>query len=205
MSEELQDWVHPFSQTTDWLETRFGLPHGFIIGLTREDDWSFIIKAHALVEAAITNQLSASIDSRLTPVFGQLELSDARKGKIAFTKALGLVDNSERKFIGFLSKLRNELVHNIRKVTFSIDTHFASLDPNQRSVFIEAVTFFATNTEGWKSQAVSNPKSAIFAATLMTLTNSTIKGDSEKRERESVYERAKMLDDVIAAVRSSKS
>jgi hypothetical protein len=32
------------------LEATLGLPAGFILRLREEDDWSFVIKAHALLE-----------------------------------------------------------------------------------------------------------------------------------------------------------
>ena len=37
------------------LENDTGVKEGFFISLLKEDDWSFIIKIHALYEAAITS------------------------------------------------------------------------------------------------------------------------------------------------------
>ncbi len=39
------------------LERRIGLPEGFFAHLLDENDWSFIIKLHALFEAACTHML----------------------------------------------------------------------------------------------------------------------------------------------------
>ena len=39
------------------LGTDIGLPIGFLEGLRAEDDWSFIIKVHALIEAAVSHLL----------------------------------------------------------------------------------------------------------------------------------------------------
>jgi hypothetical protein len=200
MAEETQDWTQRLSDATDWLEKELTLPKGFIAGLVQEDDWSFVIKAHALVEAALTNQLSASVDERLTSVFEQLELSDSRKGKIAFSKALGLLDSNQRKFIRFLSELRNELVHDVRRVAFDLNAHLSTLDSNQKAAFIDSVIYFATNLEGWRSQATKNPKSAIFAGTLLVLVNTTTRGDKERREREYVYWKAKAFDDLLKGI-----
>jgi len=61
MSKDPEKWVKAFGETSDWLEKELELPHRFIFRLTEEDDWSFIIKTHALIEAALTNQLSSSI------------------------------------------------------------------------------------------------------------------------------------------------
>ena len=39
------------------LEQRIGVAPGFFDGLVQEDDWSFVIKLHALLEAACTHFL----------------------------------------------------------------------------------------------------------------------------------------------------
>jgi len=54
------------------LETRLCLPMGFCEGLRREDDWSFIIKLHALLEAALTALLAAKIGQELHATFARL-------------------------------------------------------------------------------------------------------------------------------------
>ena len=40
------------------LESELNLPPQFLERLRLEDDWSFVIKTHALVEAAVSHQLS---------------------------------------------------------------------------------------------------------------------------------------------------
>lgn len=66
--------------------------------LLDEDDWSFIIKLHALMEAAIAYLLTQHFDDdRLSGVFEYLELSDAGKGKIAFVKELELLPSECRR------------------------------------------------------------------------------------------------------------
>ncbi len=41
------------------IERGLGLPAGFIVALTKEDDWSLLIKTHALLETVITEVLLA--------------------------------------------------------------------------------------------------------------------------------------------------
>jgi hypothetical protein len=43
------------------IERDLGLPIGFLVTLKEEDDWSFIIKLHALFEAAYSHLLSQTL------------------------------------------------------------------------------------------------------------------------------------------------
>jgi len=99
------------------------LPATFLLDLYREkNDWSFIIKLHALIEGVSTQLLLSDLsDERLGDVIAHLEMSNTRTGKIAFLKALGLVDRDDRAYIAALSELRNALVHRIENVNFSLD------------------------------------------------------------------------------------
>lgn len=100
-----------------------GLPATFLVDLFREkDDWSFIIKLHALIEGVSTHLLVSDLsDERLGDVIAHLEMSNTRAGKIAFLKALGLMDSDDRAFVAALSELRNALVHRIENVNFSLE------------------------------------------------------------------------------------
>jgi hypothetical protein len=204
MSEDPYTYPKEVVEAAEQFEKQYGLPHGFVIGLPKEDDWSFIVKIHALIEAAVTTQLSESIDPRLTLVFEQLELSDPRKGKIAFTKALNTLDSNQRRFIRFLSELRNDLVHNVRNVSFNITAHLSTLDKKQRANFIDAITYFVTNAEFDRSQAAKNPKTIIWVAALLILVHTSFQANADKRERESLHNKAKMLDRVVDAYIASQ-
>lgn len=108
-----------------------GLSDTFFQGLfQRGDDWTFIIKTHALLESAITHLIVSELDrAELKPVLAKLEMSNTRVGKVAFAKALGLLDKDHRKFVKKLSELRNMLVHDIRNTAFSFEhNHDAGLN-----------------------------------------------------------------------------
>lgn len=58
------------------LESRVGVSPGFFRCLLDEDDWSFVIKLHALFEAACTHLLLYHFkEPNLARVFSRLELS----------------------------------------------------------------------------------------------------------------------------------
>lgn len=140
------------------VERDLGLPKGFIARLQEEDDWSFVIKLHALVEAATSHLLSQVVDARLDDVFSFLELSNKRTGKLAFIGALDLLSKPIRRYISALSELRNLLVHNVRNVGFQFDGYIASLNKEQRRNFLESFGASLKDPE----VALTQPKIALW-------------------------------------------
>ena len=125
------------------IENQLGLPTGFLRGLyDHEDDWSFVIKAHAFLEAALTHLLADHLGKEdLLPVFAYLETSNVRTGKLAFVKAFDLLDKGARRFIHTLSELRNDLVHEVSNVGFNFATYVGNLSDKERKEFIGAFDY----------------------------------------------------------------
>ena len=125
------------------IENQLGLPAGFLKGLyDHEDDWSFVIKAHAFLEAALTHLLADHLGREdLLPVFAYLETSNVRTGKLAFVKAFDLLDKGARRFIHTLSELRNDLVHEIGNVSFNFEAYVTQLSDKERKEFIGAFDY----------------------------------------------------------------
>jgi hypothetical protein len=99
------------------------LPDGFFIHLLhKEDDWSLIIKLHALLEATYAEFITRNIGSEdISSIIANLEMSNSKIGKLAFAKSLGLTNSQKETFVRRLSELRNELVHKIQNVKFVIE------------------------------------------------------------------------------------
>ena len=122
------------------LEQRIGLPAGFFEKLKNEDDWSFIIKLHAVFEAACTHLLLFHFqEPELSEVFSRLELTNKTTGKVAFLGRLELLSKRNRRFITALSELRNSLVHDIRNHAFLLKDKVAGFTGEQLRNF--TVTF----------------------------------------------------------------
>jgi hypothetical protein len=127
------------------LEERIGVAPGFFDSLVREDDWSFVIKLHALLEAACTHFLLFHFkEPALGDVLARLELSNKTSGKIAFLSALELVDKVTRRYIAALSELRNTLVHDVRNSRFQLTEWVLTLDPTQLKQFAIAFSPYET-------------------------------------------------------------
>jgi hypothetical protein len=112
----------PYFQFLRGLEGDLRLPKGFFERLLAEDDWSFIVKLHALIEASVTHLLVHALNrSELQSYVGRLELSNLQTGKLGIAKALDLLDSDQRRFIQHLSQLRNDFVHEVENVQSTIE------------------------------------------------------------------------------------
>jgi hypothetical protein len=121
-------------------EKALGLPQGFIQDLEKQgDDWSFTIKAHALIETGLTELLLNRIhEPLLEDMLAKLPIS-GQFSKLAISRALLLFgDDGEgtRQFIETLGMIRNRLVHNIKRgVDFSLDAYFQTLSAEHPDEF----------------------------------------------------------------------
>lgn len=144
-------------KTIETLESELGLKSGFFNGLQSEDDWSFVIKCHALMETACSFLLTAYFNKpNYGDIFSRIEMSDTKKGKVAFLKEAGLVIPEEAKFIIALSELRNKLVHNISEVAFKFKNHISSLDANQKKSFVKKLGYAYLESDDKGKLVISN-------------------------------------------------
>lgn len=128
-------------------ESRLGLPKDFYTHLLQEDDWSFIIKLNALFEGACTHVLTDRLHApQLADAFAQLDLLNARYGKVELLRALDAISSEQATFLRKLGELRNGLVHNIADVGFSFDSYIDGLDPNQLNSLVKSIGHGAKET-----------------------------------------------------------
>lgn len=110
------------------LEQELGIASGFLYGLLNEDDWSLVIKAHALIEAALTHVTVAALrQEEMREVIGHLSVGDSRIGKITVAARLGLIDSPREKFFRTLGALRNKFVHDVRNVGLRVEVYAKGL------------------------------------------------------------------------------
>jgi len=122
------------------LELDLGLPKGFCNKLLEEDDWSFVIKLHALLESALSELITRALQRKqLSDIFSRIEMSNTKTGKLAFVRALNLLPAGHIQFMRKLSELRNVIAHKIQNTginlveTFKAET--AKLTPKQLRKF----------------------------------------------------------------------
>ena len=124
--------------TVKKLETEIGVTPGFLERLLTEgDDWSFVIKVHAVAETALTHLLTAGVGRKeLRDLFASLTMGDPRRGKLAVAAKLRLLDPGRRAFFLGLGKIRNWFVHDVKSVGLRIEDFVNSLQPNQRPLIL---------------------------------------------------------------------
>lgn len=195
MSDKDEDIV----EAVKAIESNLSLPEGFVDGLIREDDWSFVIKSHALIEATLSTWIASSLNKeQLLELLSHLDIGNMKYGKIAFTKALALTTEYDRRFLKGLSELRNRLVHQVSNVGFNFSEYIDSLDPSQKKSFVKA---FGYNYWGLDDEqkitepdmgiVLKNPKESIWhgvrlflAIVGITMDTHKLKLEAEKLEKE---------------------
>jgi hypothetical protein len=188
------------------LENSLGLTPGFFHSLLLQgDDWSFVIKAHALVEAGVTFHLVEAVgDARLAMPVAHLPLGGAA-GKLGFAKALGILDRSQVRFALYVSRLRGNLVHDVRNVAFSLDGYVEGLGADGQKEFAGAATYFADRLDDARvgagaQQAASEKPRIVLCFGLLWLvhelyTHARVLGMDRKIEN--LKEKLAQLDDML--------
>lgn len=121
------------------LEQALGLPDGFYERLSAEDDWSFVIKLNALLEAAATHTLVVRLQApELADSIANLNFAQSKCGKIALLRNLGALTQDQAKTLRMIAELRNSLIHNITNTSFRFSSYLQSCDRNQVEQFVVA-------------------------------------------------------------------
>jgi hypothetical protein len=133
------------------LQKKLRLPDNFFKDLLAENDWSFIIKLHALIEGICGDLLVFHFNEpRLGKIFSRLNMSDTSTGKLAFLRETELISSLNSKYITSLSQLRNELVHNVQNYNLNLKDMVAKLEANQKKSFAIAFSPFETQIREFK-------------------------------------------------------
>ena len=203
------------------LEKKLQIRSGFFDSLYQEDDWSFIIKAHAIIEASVSSLITEYFgEEKLIEIFSRIELSNKSYGKIIFLKHLNFLDKEERRFISSLSEIRNKLVHNIKEIDFSIKTFVDSLNKSKKQSFIDSFGYYyliedknCTRKVEKYNQILSDPKKTIWLSlkyilAILSLQIETIKyrqeADKQKKEINKQWQEIERLQSELRALQNQK-
>jgi hypothetical protein len=143
----------------------------FLLSLLKDNDWSMIIKGHALIETLATDLIiAATEEDKLKSVMERLPLSDEQFGKLKIAKDYELLSPEQRSFVRRLSALRNNLVHKYENLDFDLKTYVASFDEGQRKSWQNYITWYATDDDTkqkWQKISIQNPKLGVWFAVFM--------------------------------------
>lgn len=179
------------------LEKRLGAPTGALTSLPQQDDWSTVIKCHALIEGAVSGMLSAALDERLRKIFNMLELGREDTGKLAFAKSLDMLTAEQRGFVRELSKIRNLLAHDLKHLDFTLDVYVEKMqDSARRKQFVAALCFGLNpeKSQEWYDFVRKNLKAGLLSATLRLIVHAIQEGEVAAIDKE---ESKNALNDMI--------
>ena len=159
-------------------ERTLGLPEGFIRNLENDDDWSFVIKAYALLEAGMSEMLVHWLNRpQLANLLSEMGMG-GRFGKVAFGIALGLVDDEMSRFIDSLGRIRNAFAHKIANAGASLSSYFdgigeekfRALHKSLNFVFAERETVNIDGNDRTTPEMFKNNAKRLIAANLGLIT-----------------------------------
>ena len=129
------------------------LPAGFLTNLLLEEsDWSFIVKAQAILETAVTSLLVAHLGKpELEDVIAEhLQMSQ----RIKMLSALNLCSPEQREMMRRLGNLRNRLAHTAQGTLFSLPEYLK--DKAARANFWKAFGINWAGTSEAKIKAIDD-------------------------------------------------
>lgn len=125
-----------------WLKT-VGIDDEFLRLLLASDDWSFVIKWHALLEVAASQFLAAHFGHpKLRDAFAELPMGNFKFGKVTFLKACGFLSPGQFRFLQILGEYRNALAHDVRQISFSIEKEISSMQDKGRKDRRKEITYW---------------------------------------------------------------
>ena len=138
----------PFSsELAAWMRKQFGWEEGKKVPW--KDDWTLIVALHAMIETGLNGALLKELEKpALEQVIAKLDTSNQATGKVAFAKALGILDRSSILFLQQLSDLRNRCVHDVRNFDFNLIEYLTKIGEEKRNAILKHVYRMAKDKPG---------------------------------------------------------
>lgn len=157
-----------------WLSSEVGISTALLMSLKSDDDWTFVIKMHGMLEAGLNHILLTQLGKveGMQNIVSKLETSNARTGKLAFIKAYKLLSRDECLFVQLLSEVRNRTVHDIKNFDLDLKKYLQSLDSKQLKNWKVALTSWVVDppsSEAVRKVAIANPRAGIHNSCMMIL------------------------------------
>ncbi len=188
----------------DWITRRLGLAQSPLHSLASDDDWTFVIKMHAIVEAALNHMFMVRLnDPKLSEIVAKLPTNDEKKGKMAFIKTYDLLREDSRLFVRLFSKIRNNAVHDVKSFDLNLTKYVAALEDKEKPNWKRAFSSWwvpgfpdpkheaAAQHEAWGryhfEKALDDPRHSIFQSCIHILSQAHLhEMNAERRRREPI-------------------
>ncbi len=119
--------------------TALGLKEHFVIMLLAEDDWSYVIKAHTLAEAAIRRAIEKQVDA---PGLSRFTAGLSMSQRLKMAESISAVSPELIRQVKQLTKIRNRLAHDVSEVGFTFASYLQDADARNGffGAFLDGVT-----------------------------------------------------------------
>jgi hypothetical protein len=162
---------------TQWVYEKAGISKKLLDSLDDDDDWTFVIKMHGILETALNHlilgrlQITGAVP-KMADIIPQLDTNDRRTGKIAFIKAYDLLPDEACLFVRMLSEVRNRAVHDIKNFDLDLVKYLQGLNKEQKKNWKIALTswmFTRPISQNMLDLSLRVPRDAIFNSCMMIL------------------------------------
>ena len=144
----------------------------FFAEIVKDNDWSFVIKAHALIETIINKLLIKKIGELAeTRSFTTIPLSK----KIDMLHEIGICSKNDKQFLKYISALRNKLVHNSDNLKFTFDEYFKKMSQNQEKEFFRILGVDKSE----ENMMIEHPKEKLWMLLWPILSSLMINGEKD--------------------------
>jgi hypothetical protein len=184
VASDINDVNRMLGQLKD-VSAAFGIdPDGIAtILFSASDDWSFLIKVHALMETAVSQLVATmTVDQRMKPVLEQLSRQRLDQ-KMNYIKAVQILGEKEIQFIRLVGKMRNHVVHDIRNLDFTF-THYLSENVNDQRQLAQLMPSL-TGARRPATQTDAHPRLSVMVGTMFVLLSaygSSIRADFTRQQ-----------------------
>lgn len=162
------------------------------------DDWSFLVKVHALMETAVSHVLAHAGEGRLVPIFERLA-KQRMAAKLDYLKAGGLLDEARIGFVRVIGEMRNDAVHDFRHLSFTF-SEYLDKHPTTRDRLVDTAGQFVLVAEAQDATpgiASSNPRALVAVAALFVLFSVRVAHGRRQLEKQ----RAEVVQGFVEAIR----
>lgn len=157
------DLLKHWEEFSKWMRGTLG---DNVNGTFSDNDWTFTVKLHAMIETALNAALVRHFDApELSGVIAKLDTGNTATGKIAFAKALKILEPSSVVFVQKLSQLRNFCVHDIRNFNFDLSVYVNGLTSAKRKELMQPILRMVKE----QHRSTVPTKEAVFIGGLMVM------------------------------------
>lgn len=130
------------------LEKDYNEKLNFLAKLLDDDDWSFVIKSHSLIESLVTEIIIEKLNEPILKSFiERLPLHGDEISKIRIIKTYDLLSKGQITFIAKLSIIRNNIVHKFENLSFTFDNYQRDLNKDNLKNWKNALLESNSNKE----------------------------------------------------------